>query len=219
MKLIAEYNDSNLQSYITEDKKGNKSHVIEGVFMQADSKNRNGRIYEKKILEAAVDKYIKEQVSTGRAVGELNHPEGPTVNLDKVSHKITELKWDGSNVIGKASILKTPMGQIVEGLLEGGVKLGVSSRGMGSLVQKNGTSYVGKDFMLATVDIVQDPSAPEAFVNGIMEGVEWVWDNGILKARDIEIIETEIKTAKNTVSSDVEIRAFKNFLSKLVNSK
>ena len=219
MKLIAEYNDSNLQSYITEDKKGNKSHVIEGVFMQADAKNRNGRIYEKKILEAAVEKYIKEQVSTGRAVGELNHPEGPTVNLDKVSHKITELKWEGSNVVGKASILKTPMGQIVEGLLEGGVKLGVSSRGMGSLVQKNGTNYVGKDFMLATVDIVQDPSAPEAFVNGIMEGVEWVWDNGILKAQDIEIIETEIKTAKNTVSSDIEIRAFKNFLSKLVNSK
>ena len=219
MKLIAEYNDSNLQSYITEDKKGNKNHVIEGVFMQADSKNRNVRIYDIQILEAAVEKYIKEQVSTGRAVGELNHPEGPTVNLDKVSHKITELKWDGSNVIGKASILKTPMGQIVEGLLEGGVKLGVSSRGMGSLVQKNGTSYVGKDFMLATVDIVQDPSAPEAFVNGIMEGVEWVWDNGILKAQDIEIIETEIKTAKNTVSSDIEIRAFKNFLSKLVNSK
>tara|TARA_B100002019_G_scaffold278756_1_gene279952 strand:+ start:486 stop:1145 length:660 start_codon:yes stop_codon:yes gene_type:complete len=219
MKLIAEYNDSDITTYITEDKKGNKSHVIEGVFMQADAKNRNGRIYEKKILEAAVNKYVKEQVSTGRAVGELNHPEGPTVNLDKVSHKITELKWEGSNVVGKASILKTPMGQIVEGLLEGGVKLGVSSRGMGSLVQKNGTNYVGKDFMLATVDIVQDPSAPEAFVNGIMEGVEWVWDNGILKARDIEIIETEIKTAKNTASSDVEIRAFKNFLSKLVNSK
>ena len=219
MKLIAEYNDSDITTYITEDKKGNKSHVIEGVFMQADAKNRNGRIYEKKILEAAVNKYVKEQVSTGRAVGELNHPEGPTVNLDKVSHKITDLKWEGSNVVGKASILKTPMGQIVEGLLEGGVKLGVSSRGMGSLVQKNGVNYVGKDFMLATVDIVQDPSAPEAFVNGIMEGVEWVWDNGILKARDIEIIETEIKTAKNTASSDVEIRAFKNFLSKLVNSK
>ena len=219
MKLIAEYNDSDIKTYITEDKKGNKSHVIEGVFMQADAKNRNGRIYEKKILEAAVNKYVKEQVSTGRAVGELNHPEGPTVNLDKVSHKITDLKWEGSNVVGKASILKTPMGQIVEGLLEGGVKLGVSSRGMGSLVQKNGTNYVGKDFMLATVDIVQDPSAPEAFVNGIMEGVEWVWDNGILKAQDIEIIETEIKTAKNTTYSDVEIRAFKNFLSKLVNSK
>jgi len=218
MRLIAEYTDQDINTYITEDKKGNKSHVIEGVFMQADQKNRNGRIYEKKILEAAVDKYVNEQVKTGRACGELNHPEGPTVNLDKVSHKITDLKWEGSNVVGKASILKTPMGQIVEGLLEGGVKLGVSSRGMGSLVQKNGTNYVGKDFMLATVDIVQDPSAPEAFVNGIMEGVEWVWDNGILKAQDIEIIETEIKTAKNTASSDVEIRAFKNFLSKLVNS-
>ena len=215
MKLIAEYNDSNLQSYITEDKKGNKSHVIEGVFMQADSKNRNGRIYEKKILEAAVDKYIKEQVSTGRAVGELNHPEGPTVNLDKVSHKITELKWDGSNVIGKASILKTPMGQIVEGLLEGGVKLGVSSRGMGSLVQRNGTSYVGKDFMLATVDIVQDPSAPEAFVNGIMEGVDWVWNNGIIEARTIEKMETEIKQAPRTDLYETQVREYKNFLSLL----
>jgi hypothetical protein len=217
MKLISEYLDSNITNYITEDKKGNKSHVIEGVFMQADTKNRNGRVYEKKILESAVNKYVKEQVATGRAVGELNHPEGPTINLDKVSHKITELKWDGSNVIGKASILKTPMGQIVEGLLEGGVKLGVSSRGMGSLVQKNGASYVNGDFMLSTVDIVQDPSAPEAFVNGIMEGKEWVWDNGILVAQDIELIETEIKTAKNINSSDVEIRAFKNFLSKLVN--
>ena len=214
MKLIAEYNDSDITTYITEDKKGNKSHVIEGVFMQADAKNRNGRIYEKKILEAAVNKYVKEQVSTGRAVGELNHPEGPTVNLDKVSHKITDLKWEGSNVVGKASILKTPMGQIVEGLLEGGVKLGVSSRGMGSLVQKNGVQYVGKDFMLATVDIVQDPSAPSAFVNGVMEGVEWVWDNGLLQSRDIEEIETEIKESK-LVSSDTEIRAFKNFLSKI----
>lgn len=218
MKLIAEYMESDLE-VIEEKVNGKKSLVIEGVFMQADSKNRNGRIYEKSILENAVSKYVKEQVSTGRAVGELNHPEGPTINLDKVSHKITELKFDGSNVVGKASILETPMGQIVKGLLEGGVKLGVSSRGMGSLVQKNGTNYVGKDFMLATVDIVQDPSAPEAFVNGIMEGVEWIWDNGILKAQDIEIIETEIKTAKNTASPDVEIRAFKNFLSKLVNSK
>ena len=219
MKLISEYHDSNLQVITEKRKDGTREYAIEGVFMQADQKNRNGRIYEKEVLENAVNKYIKEQVMTGRAVGELNHPDGPTINLDKVSHKITELRWDGSNVIGKASILKTPMGQIVEGLLEGGVKLGVSSRGMGSLVQRNGTSYVGKDFMLATVDIVQDPSAPEAFVNGIMEGVEWVWDNGILNAQDIEIIETEIKTAKNTASSDVEIRAFKNFLSKLVNSK
>ena len=216
MKLIAEYNDNNLE-VIEEKVNGKKTLCIEGVFMQADAKNRNGRIYEKSILENAVNKYVKEQVSQGRAVGELNHPEGPTINLDKVSHKITELKFDGSNVIGKASILETPMGQIVEGLLEGGVKLGVSSRGMGSLVQKNGASYVNGDFMLSTVDIVQDPSAPEAFVNGIMEGKEWVWDNGILVAQDIELIETEIKTARSTSSSDVEIRAFKNFLSKLVN--
>jgi hypothetical protein len=218
MKLIAEYTDSDLQ-VITESKDGKKSLTIEGVFMQADQKNRNGRIYEKKILERAVEKYVNEQVKSGRAVGELNHPDGPTINLDKVSHKITELRWEGSDVVGKASILKTPMGQIVEGLLDGGVKLGVSSRGMGSLVQKNGTAYVGDDFMLATVDIVQDPSAPGAFVNGIMEGVEWVWDNGIIKAQEVELIETEIRRASAKVRPEVEIRAFKNFLSKLVNSK
>jgi len=218
MKLISEYHDSNLQ-VITEAKKdGKKEYVIEGVFMQADKKNRNGRVYEKSILEAAVNKYVTEQVKTGRAVGELNHPDGPGINLDKVSHKITELRFEGSDVIGKASILQTPMGKIVEGLLEGGVKLGVSSRGMGTLEKKNGVMQVGKDFMLATVDIVQDPSAPEAFVNGIMEGVDWVWDNGILKPQEIEEIETEIKEARNMRSSDVEIKAFKNFLSKLVNS-
>jgi len=218
MKLISEYHDSNLQ-VITEAKKdGKKEYVIEGVFMQADKKNRNGRVYEKSILEAAVDKYVQEQVKTGRAVGELNHPDGPGINLDKVSHKITELRFEGSDVIGKASILQTPMGKIVEGLLEGGVKLGVSSRGMGTLEKKNGVMQVGKDFMLATVDIVQDPSAPEAFVNGIMEGVDWVWDNGILKPQEIEIIETEIKEARNMRSADIEIKAFKNFLSKLVNS-
>jgi|TARA_Y100000385_G_scaffold248913_1_gene269930 hypothetical protein len=218
MKLISEYHDSNLQ-VITEAKKdGKKEYVIEGVFMQADKQNRNGRVYEKSILEAAVDKYVKEQVKTGRAVGELNHPDGPGINLDKVSHKITELRFEGSDVIGKASILQTPMGKIVEGLLEGGVKLGVSSRGMGTLEKKNGVMQVGKDFMLATVDIVQDPSAPEAFVNGIMEGVDWVWDNGILKPQEIEIIETEIKEARNMRSADIEIKAFKNFLSKLVNS-
>jgi hypothetical protein len=186
--------------------------------MQADKKNRNGRIYERSILEGAVNKYVEEQVKTGRAVGELNHPDGPGINLDKVSHRITELRFEGSDVIGKASILQTPMGKIVEGLLEGGVKLGVSSRGMGSLEKKNGVMQVGKDFMLATVDIVQDPSAPEAFVNGIMEGVDWIWDNGILKPQEIEIIETEIKEARNMRSSDIEIKAFKNFLSKLVNS-
>ena len=217
MKLIAEYNDSNLE-VIEEKVNGKKTLCIEGVFMQADAKNRNGRVYEKTILENAVDKYVKEQVSQGRAVGELNHPDGPTINLDKVSHKITELKFDGSNVIGKASILNTPMGNIVTGLLEGGVKLGVSSRGMGSLVQKNGPMYVKDDFMLSTVDIVQDPSAPEAFVNGIMEGVEWIWENGVLCPQEIEKIETEIKGARGMRSSDIEIKAFKNFLSKLVNS-
>jgi hypothetical protein len=218
MKLIAEYTDSNIECYTEATKSGGKQHVIEGVFMQADKKNRNGRVYEKSILEGAVNKYVTEQVKTGRAVGELNHPEGPTINLDKVSHKITELKFEGSDVIGKASILNTPMGKIVEGLLEGGVKLGVSSRGMGTLVNKQGASHVGKDFMLSTVDIVQDPSAPEAFVNGIMEGVEWIWDNGVLKPQEIEIIETEIKEARGIGSANIEIKAFKNFLSKLVNS-
>ena len=217
MKLIAEYIESDL-NVITEKVNGKKNLIIEGVFMQADSKNRNGRVYPKEILERAVNKYVTEQVNSGRAVGELNHPEGPTINLDKVSHKITELKFEGSNVVGKASILKTPMGQIVEGLLEGGVKLGVSSRGMGSLVQKSGAMYVKDDFMLSTVDIVQDPSAPEAFVNGVMEGVDWVWNNGVLCAQQVEEIETEIKEARNMRSADVEIKAFKNFLSKLVNS-
>ena len=217
MKLISEYNDNHLE-VIVEKVNGKKTLFIEGIFMQADSKNRNGRIYEKSILEAAVNKYVKEQVSTGRAVGELNHPEGPSINLDKVSHKITELRFDGSNVIGKASILNTPMGNIVTGLLEGGVKLGVSSRGMGSLVNKNGAMYVKDDFMLSTIDIVQDPSAPEAFVNGIMEGVDWVWNNGVLCPQEVEKIETEIKEARGMRSSDIEIKAFKNFLSKLVNS-
>ena len=218
MRLISEYHDSNLQVITEKKKDGGTSYVIEGVFMQADKKNRNGRIYDKDILESAVNKYVTEQVKTGRAVGELNHPEGPTINLDKVSHKITELKFEGNDVYGKASILNTPMGKIVEGLLEGGVKLGVSSRGMGTLVNKQGVSHVGKDFMLSTVDIVQDPSAPEAFVNGIMEGVEWVWNNGILCPQEIEEIETEIKEARGMRSSDIEIKAFKNFLSKLVNS-
>ena len=215
MKLIAEYTDSNIKCYTEATKGGGKQHVIEGVFMQADKKNRNGRVYEKKILESAVDKYVTEQVSQGRAVGELNHPDGPTINLDKVSHKITELRFEGSDVYGKASILNTPMGEIVKGLLDGGVKLGVSSRGMGSLEQKNGTSYVGKDFMLATVDIVQDPSAPGAFVNGIMEGVDWIWNNGIFVAEDLEKIETEIKRTPSKHLAETEIRAFKNFLSKL----
>ena len=215
MKLISEYVSNNLNVVSEAKKNGEKSYVIEGVFMQADKKNRNGRIYEKRILESAVDKYVSEQVSEGRAVGELNHPEGPTVNLDKVSHKITELKFEGNDVYGKASILKTPMGRIVEGLLEGGVKLGVSSRGMGTLANKNGTMYVKDDFMLASVDIVQDPSAPSAFVNGVMEGVDWIWNNGILQPQEIEKIETEIKRTPAKHLAEAEISAFKNFLSKL----
>ena len=218
MKLITEFVDNDLDIIVEAKKSGEKNYFIEGVFMQSEKKNKNGRVYEKTVMENAVKKYVAEQVKTGRAVGELNHPEGPTVNLDKVSHKITDLHWQGNDVVGKASILKTPMGQIVEGLLEGGVKLGVSSRGMGSLVQKNGAQHVGQDFMLATVDIVQDPSAPSAFVNGVMEGVEWVWDNGILQSKDIEEIETEIKSTPATGLPEAEIRAFKNFLSK-INSK
>ena len=214
MKLITEHLEDNL-SYITEEKNGKKNTVIEGIFMQAESKNRNGRIYPRDVMESAVNKYVTEQVSKGRAVGELNHPEGPTINLDKVSHRITELSWDGNNVMGKALVLDTPMGQIVKGLVEGGVQLGVSSRGMGTLVNKNGVNVVGKDFILATVDIVQDPSAPEAFVNGIMEGVEWVWDNGLLKAQEIEKYETEIKKASSSQLAEAQLKVWQDFLSKL----
>ena len=214
MKLISEYNDSHIE-VIEEKVNGKKSLAIEGVFMQADKKNRNGRIYEKKILERAVDKYVTEQVKTGRAVGELNHPDGPTINLDKVSHKITDLRFEGSDVVGKASILDTPMGQIVKGLLDGGVKLGVSTRGMGSLENRGGAMVVKPDFLLNAVDIVQDPSAPSAFVNGVMEGVEWVWNNGIIEAQTIERMETEIKKAPRADLYETQVREFKNFLSLL----
>jgi hypothetical protein len=214
MKLITEHLED--IEVLTEAKaNGDKKYVIEGIFMQAEKPNRNGRMYPREILESAVDKYVNEQVSRGRAVGELNHPEGPTINLDKVSHKITELKWDGNNVVGKATILDTPMGKIVQGLLEGEVRVGVSSRGMGSLVNKSGVNVVNKDFMLNAVDIVQDPSAPEAFVNGVMEGVEWIYENGIFKQQAVEIFETEIKEAKKVGDPNMQIKAFKNFLSKL----
>ena len=218
MKLISEYYENDIQCIVEKKEDGEKKYVIEGVFAQADQKNRNGRVYPKPIMERAVGKYVKEQVSKKRAVGELNHPEGPTVNLDKVSHLITDLRFEGNNVVGKAQILDTPMGKIVKGLLEGGVQLGVSTRGMGSLENRNGVAYVKDDFHLATVDIVQDPSAPDAFVNGIMEGVDWGWNNGILEPQIIEQIETEIKTAPKAYSSAVQIREFKNFLS-LIKSK
>jgi hypothetical protein len=215
MKLIAEYTEQNLEVLTEQDEKGKKKYMIEGIFMQAEQKNRNGRIYPKPVMEKALDKYNGEQVSKGRAVGELNHPEGPTVNLDKVSHKIESLKWKGNDVVGKATILETPMGKIVQGLLDGGVNLGVSTRGMGSLKNGNDAMVVQEDFMLNAVDIVQDPSAPSAFVNGVMEGVEWVWNNGIIEAQTIEQMETEIKKAPRTDLYETQVREFKNFLSLL----
>jgi hypothetical protein len=213
MKLIAEYTDQRLETIVEAKEDGSKSHFIEGIFMQSEAKNRNGRIYPRMVMEKAVDKYVTEQVNTKRAVGELNHPDGPSVNLDKVSHLITALEWTGNDVVGKAQILETPMGQIVKGLLDGGVQLGVSTRGMGSLEERNGVMYVKDDFMLNTVDIVQDPSAPTAFVNGIMEGVEWVWNNGIVQAQVIEKMETEIKKAPRADLYEAQVREFKNFLS------
>ena len=214
MKLITEHLEK--LDYITEAKKdGGKDVYIEGVFMQAEKQNRNNRIYPKDVLSEATAKYVKEQVKTGRAVGELNHPEGPQINLDKVSHRITELKWSGNDVVGKALILDTPMGKIVKGLVEGGCKLGVSSRGMGTVEQKEGKTFVKDDFVLATVDIVQDPSAPSAFVEGIMEGVEWIWDNGVLKPQQIEEYETEIKKVPMGRISEAQERIFSDFLSKL----
>ena len=218
MKLISEYLENDIECIVEAKENGEKNFVIEGVFAQADKKNRNGRIYPKPIMEKAVNTYVETQVSKKRAVGELNHPEGPTVNLDKVSHLIEALDWDGNDVIGKARILDTPMGMIVKGLLDGGVQLGVSTRGMGSLENKNGVMYVKDDFMLNTVDIVQDPSAPTAFVNGIMEGVEWVWNNGIVEAQEIEKMETEIMKAPRADLYETQVREFKNFLS-MIKSK
>jgi hypothetical protein len=217
MKLITEYTETNVQCLVEKKEDGSKNYVIEGIFAQAEGKNRNGRIYPKRIMENAVGKYYKEQVKSKRAVGELNHPDGPTINLDKVSHLITDLRMEGNDVVGKARILDTPMGQIVKGLLEGGVQLGVSTRGMGSLETRGGIMYVKDDFMLNTIDIVQDPSAPNAFVNGVMEGVEWVWNNGVIEPQEIEKMETEIKKAPRADLYETQVREFKNFLSLLTN--
>jgi len=215
MKLITEANWTELH-YITEaSSNGKKNVVIEGIFMQCNKQNRNGRIYSSDVLQPAVEKYSREQVATGRAVGELGHPDGPSINLDKVSHRITELKWQGDDVVGRALVLDTPMGQIVKGLVEGGVKLGVSSRGMGSLMRKEGKTYVGSDFILNTVDIVQDPSAPDAFVNGIMESVDWIYENGIFKQKDIEKYETEVKRAPTARLNEVKLKVWRDFLSSL----
>jgi|TARA_Y100000385_G_scaffold68595_1_gene68582 hypothetical protein len=219
MKLISEFAENDLNFLVEADKKtGKKNYKIQGIFAQAEKKNRNGRIYPMPVMEKALGKYNTDQVSKGRAVGELNHPEGPTVNLDKVSHKINKLEFQGDDIVGEATILDTPMGQIVKGLLDGNVQFGVSTRGMGSLSQRNDTMVVNSDYILNAVDIVQDPSAPGAFVNGIMEGVEWVWNNGIIEAQTIEKMETEIKKAPRADLYETQVREFKNFLS-LIKSK
>ena len=196
MKLISEHIED--VEYITEEKdNGEKTYKIKGVFMQSEVKNRNGRVYPFPVLEKEVTRYNKDYVNENRAFGELGHPDGPTVNLERASHMITSLKPEGKNFVGQATILKTPMGRIVENLMDAGGKLGVSSRGMGSLEQKNGANYVKKDFYLATAaDIVADPSAPNAFVQGIMEGKEWVWDNGAL-------VEEELIRMKKRINENV----------------
>jgi len=214
MKLITEHTE-NIRYIAEAASNGEKKFIIDGVFMQAEQMNRNRRIYPKTVLEKAVRTYVTEYVNKGRAVGELNHPEGPAINLDKVSHRITELQWSGNDVVGKALILDTPMGKIVKGLLEGGCQLGVSSRGMGTVANKNGQTLVNDDFVLSTVDIVQDPSAPSAFVNGIMEGVEWIWDNGLLKAQQLEKYETEITKTSSANLAEAQIKIWNDFLSKL----
>ena len=197
MKLISEVMDDNMVEFITEEKNGSKSHYIQGVFMQAEQKNRNGRVYPKEILKEQVNKYIKEYVDQNRAFGELGHPDGPFVNLERVSHMIKELKEDGNNFMGKAKIMDTPYGKIVKNLIDDGAKLGVSSRGMGSLKNVGGTNIVQDDFYLApAADLVADPSAPEAFVEGIMEGKEWVWDNGVIREKAVQKLKDELVRAK-----------------------
>ena len=200
---------------IEEDEKGGKNYKIRGIFMQADIKNRNGRVYPMEVLQKEVSKYNKNFIKENRAFGELGHPDGPTVNLERVSHMITDLHPDGKNFIGEAKIMSTPMGEIVKNLMDEGAKLGVSSRGMGSLDQRNGANYVRDDFYLATAaDIVADPSAPNAFVEGIMEGKEWIWDNGIIK--EAETAEMKRNIAKNQRrKANFEALEFAKFLKKL----
>jgi hypothetical protein len=211
MKLITE-SIENIE-VLVEEKNGVKNLYIEGVFLQGDIKNRNGRVYPFDILDREVGRYNEHYVIAGRALGELGHPDGPTVNLDRVSHKIISLKSEGSNFIGKAQILSTPMGDITKSLLESGVKLGVSSRGMGSMEERNGASYVRDDFMLATAaDIVADPSAPDAFVNGIMEGKEWVWDNGLLKEAKTAKYKKYISESTRRNIEERSLKVFEDFL-------
>ena len=215
MKLISEQIQE-VQYLKEEDEKGKKNYKIKGIFLQGDIKNRNGRIYPVEVLEKEVNRYSKEFIDENRAYGELGHPEGPTVNLERVSHMVTSLKKDGKNFVGEAKIMSTPMGKIVSNIMDDGGKLAVSSRGMGSLQQKNGANYVNKDFYLATAaDIVADPSAPQAFVQGIMEGKEWIWNNGILKEVDVAEIQEDIERGIRSRNAKYQALAFAKFLKKL----
>ncbi len=214
MKLITETVEE--VNFLTEsDDLGNKTYFIQGPFMQADTLNRNKRVYPKSTLLNEVTRYSKEYVQNNRAFGELNHPSGPTVNLDRVSHIIKELNVNGSDVYGKAKIMETPMGKIVKNLIDEGAKLGVSSRGMGSLKQRNGYNEVQPDFMLSAVDIVADPSAPGAFVNGIMEGKEWIWNNGMLEEMQIAEYYSELKKTSSRNLEGKALKLFEDFLRKI----
>jgi len=195
---------------------GGKSYKIRGVFMQADIKNRNGRVYPVDTLAKEVKRYTSEFINKKRAFGELGHPDGPTVNLERVSHMITSLKPEGKNFVGEAKIMDTPYGKIVKNLIDEGAQLGVSSRGMGSIQQSQGRNVVGRDFYLATAaDIVADPSAPDAFVEGIMEGKEWVWDNGMLKSKSVEEYKEEIERTQRRELAEVKSKIFADFISKI----
>ena len=214
MKLITEPIE-NIQ-VLEEEKNGKKLLYIEGVFLQSELKNRNGRMYPFETLNREVQRYNEEYVKSKRALGELGHPDGPTVNLDRVSHRITELRAEGTNFMGKAQILDTPMGQIAKSLLKEGVQLGVSSRGMGSIDKREDCSIVQDDFMLTTAaDIVADPSAPDAFVNGIMEGKEWVWSNGILKETEVAKYKGVMDASSRQELEEKTLQVFNDFLSKL----
>tara|TARA_Y100001963_G_scaffold76361_1_gene105912 strand:+ start:2544 stop:3191 length:648 start_codon:yes stop_codon:yes gene_type:complete len=215
MKLITETIED-IEVLTEANGSGGKDYKIKGVFMQADIKNRNGRVYPVDTLAKEVKRYTTEFINKKRAFGELGHPDGPTVNLERVSHMITSLKPEGKNFIGEAKIMDTPYGKIVKNLIDEGAQLGVSSRGMGSIQQSGQGNVVGKDFYLATAaDIVADPSAPDAFVEGIMEGKEWVWDNGVLKSKSVEEYKEEIEKAKRSELAEVKSKVFADFISKL----
>lgn len=214
MKLITELTED--IKYLKENVgNGEKNYFIEGVFMQSDTKNRNGRVYPQPTMLKECKRYINEYVNKGRALGELNHPTGPTVNLDRVSHIVKELYEDGKNVYGKAKVLDTPMGKIVKNLIDEGAQLGVSTRGMGSLKSKNGYQEVQEDFMLAAIDIVADPSAPNAFVNGIMEGREWIFENGLWSERQLQNSRRIIKTSSKRKLNENILNVFNEYFKNL----